>query len=70
MTEFISFIFLNHPNIMAFQKIDYKYMVTALLFFLEFPIEDLTVFQLFTPKITKTLHEKNYIYHFLLTKNK
>jgi hypothetical protein len=55
---------------MAFQKIDYKYMVTALLFFLEFPIEDLTVFQLFTPKITKTLHEKNYIYHFLLTKNK
>ena len=27
-------------------------------FFLEFPTEDLTIFQLFTPKITKTLHEK------------
>jgi hypothetical protein len=57
----------NHPYIMVFRKKNLKYMVTMLLFS-KFPTEDLTVFQLFTPKNNNTMHGKLYKSQFLLSK--
>ena len=49
------------------KKKNFKYMVTMLLF-PEFPTEELTVFQLFTPKNNNTMHWKLYKSQFLLSK--